>query len=75
MIPLGHIRTNSAVYSKINYKVEICSAIRYRFSIANTVCFKNPKLNPYNHYSLGTVVFITLLTTITVYVVTIYCAQ
>ena len=25
-IPLGHNRTNDAVYSKINFKVEICSA-------------------------------------------------
>ena len=25
-IPLGHNRTNSAVYSKIYFKVEICSA-------------------------------------------------
>ena len=26
-IPLGHNRTNGAVYSKINSKVEICSAL------------------------------------------------
>ena len=26
MIPLGHNRTNDAVYSKIYFKVEICSA-------------------------------------------------
>ena len=26
-IPLGHNRTNFAVYSKINVKVEICSAL------------------------------------------------
>ena len=26
MIPLGHNRTNGAVYSKIYFKVEICSA-------------------------------------------------
>ena len=25
-IPLGHNRTNGIVYSKINFKVEICSA-------------------------------------------------
>ena len=25
-IPLGHNRTNGAVYSKINFKFEICSA-------------------------------------------------
>ena len=25
-IPLGHNRTNGTVYSKINFKVEICSA-------------------------------------------------
>ena len=24
-IPLGHNRTNGAIYSKINFKVEICS--------------------------------------------------
>ena len=26
-IPLGHNRTNGAVYSKINFKVDICSAL------------------------------------------------
>ena len=26
-IPLGHNRTNGAVYSKINFNVEICSAL------------------------------------------------
>ena len=26
-IPLGHNRTNGAVYSKINFKVEMCSAL------------------------------------------------
>ena len=26
-IPLGHNRTNSAVYSKINFKIEVCSAL------------------------------------------------
>ena len=26
-IPLGHNRPNGAVYSKINFKVEICSAL------------------------------------------------
>ena len=26
-IPLGHNRPNAAVYSKINFKVEICSAL------------------------------------------------
>ena len=26
-IPLGHNRTNGTVYSKINFKVEICSAL------------------------------------------------
>ena len=26
-IPLGHNRTNGAVYSNINFKVEICSAL------------------------------------------------
>ena len=26
-IPIGHNRTNGAVYSKINFKVEICSAL------------------------------------------------
>ena len=27
MIPLGHNRTNGALYSKINPKVEICAAL------------------------------------------------
>ena len=27
MIPLGHNRINGAVYSKINFKPEICSAL------------------------------------------------
>ena len=26
-IPLGHNRTNGAVYCQINFKVEICSAL------------------------------------------------
>ena len=26
-LPLGHNRTNGAVYSKINFKDEICSAL------------------------------------------------
>ena len=26
-IPLGHNHTNGVVYSKINFKVEICSAL------------------------------------------------
>ena len=26
-IPLGHNRTNRTVYSKINFKVQICSAL------------------------------------------------
>ena len=26
-IPLGHNRTNGTVYSEINFKVEICSAL------------------------------------------------
>ena len=33
-IPLGHNRTNGAVYSKINFEVEICSTLLY--SRANT---------------------------------------
>ena len=32
-IPLGHNRTNGAVYSKIYFKVEICSALHVRYSI------------------------------------------
>ena len=31
MIPLGHNRPNGADYSKINVKVEICSALRYNY--------------------------------------------
>ena len=27
-IPLGHNRTNGTVYPKINFKVEICSALK-----------------------------------------------
>ena len=37
-IPLGHNRTNDAIYSEINFKVEICSALIYSIVI--------PRLNP-----------------------------
>ena len=32
-IPLGHNRTNSAVHSNINFKVEICMHFRYSIVI------------------------------------------
>ena len=47
-IPLGHNRTNRAVYSKINFKVEICSA-QYIFESHPTLIL----LNPNNHYNHG----------------------
>ena len=50
-IPLGHNRTNGAVYSKIYFKVEICSA-HYIFDSHPTI----PALillNSNNHYNHG----------------------
>ena len=51
-IPLGHSRTNGAVYSKMNFNVEICSALRYSIVIPHFI----PALillNPNNHYNHG----------------------
>ena len=58
-IPLGRNRTNGAVFSNINLKVEICFALyifdnqpsHASFPVANTACIKNDKLNPNNDYS------------------------
>ena len=52
MIPLGHNRTNGAVYSKINFKVEICKleeniSVNYIFYVksrkktTNKTCLNN----------------------------------
>ena len=51
-IPLGHNRTNGAVYSKIYFKVEICSYFSYSIVIRASI----PALillNPNNHYNHG----------------------
>ena len=67
-IPLGHNRINGAVYSKINFNVEICSTLRYLIVI--------PRFIPCSILvTITTAVFITLLTTNTLFIVTIYCAQ
>ena len=44
MIPLGHNRTNGVVYSKIDFKVEICSA-HYDYSLKINLknCFNLPQ--------------------------------
>ena len=47
-IPLGHNRTNGAVYSKIYFKVEICSALS-KFDSHPTLIL----LNPNKHYNHG----------------------
>ena len=47
-IPLGHNRTNGAVYSKIYFKVEICSAHKIFDSHPALIL-----LNPNNHYNHG----------------------
>ena len=70
-IPLGHNRTNDAVYSKINFKVKICSAL--------SIFESHPTLHSPHEYCLIlittiTMVFITLLTT-TLLIVPNYCAQ
>ena len=49
-IPLGHNRTNSAVYSKIYFKVEICLDI-HKSSHASFPALI--LLNPNNHYTHG----------------------
>ena len=54
----SHLVSNVTIYSKINFKVEISSTLDIRssshasFSIANNVCFENPKLNPTINYTL-----------------------
>ena len=47
-IPLDHNRTNGAVYSKIYFKVEICSAHSIFESQSALIL-----LNPNNHYNHG----------------------
>ena len=51
-IPLGHNRTNGAVYSKINVKVEICSDSRYSIVILRSFPALI-RLKPNNHYNHG----------------------
>ena len=50
-IPLGHNRTNGAVYSKIYFKVEICSA-HYIFVVIPRF-ISLILLNPNSHYNHG----------------------
>ena len=50
-IPLGHNRTNGAVFSKIYFKVEICSAHIQESSHASFPALI--LLNPNNHYNHG----------------------
>ena len=57
-IPLGHNRTNGAVYSKIYFKVENALHIRYSIVIPRFI-------------SRANTVFLTLLTTTTMFIVTI----
>ena len=52
-IPLDHNCTNGAVYSKINFKVEICSQCSALYIFDSLALFPalirlNPN-NPYNH--------------------------
>ena len=49
-MPLGHNRTNGAAYSKANFKVEICSALKL-FDSHPTI--HSPLLNPNKHYNHG----------------------
>ena len=51
-IPLGHNRTNGAVYSKIYFKVEICSAHSI-FDSHPTLHFPLILLNANNYYNHG----------------------
>ena len=52
-IPLGHNRTNGAVYSKINFKVELCSAL-WLFDSHPALLFPRKILrNHNNHYNHG----------------------
>ena len=71
-IPLGHNRTNGAVYSKIYFKVEICSALSI-FDSHPTLHL--PRLYCSILITIITTVFLTLLTTTTMFMMTIYCAQ
>ena len=53
-IPLGHNRTNGAVYFKINFIGEMLCTLVFRYSIV-IPCFipYNPKRNPNNHCNHG----------------------
>ena len=50
-IPLGHNRTNGAIYSKIYFKVEICSA--HSIVIPRFISRAIILLNPNKHYNHG----------------------
>ena len=52
-IPLGHNRTNGAVYSKIDFKVEICSALSVFDSHLGASFPALILLNHNNHYNHG----------------------
>ena len=64
-IPLGHNRTNGAVYSKIDFKVEICSALSV-FDSHPALHF--PRLYCSIIITIIATVFLTLLTTTTIIV-------
>ena len=49
-IPLGHNHTNGAVYSKINFKLEICTlVIRYSSGSSIPAIILRNHNNHYNH--------------------------
>ena len=52
-ILLDHNRTNGAVYSKINFKVEICSALSLFDSHPALLFLALILRNPNNHYNQG----------------------
>ena len=51
-IPLGHNRTNGAVYSKIYFKVEICSALS-KFDSHPTLHFRANTTQSKKHFNHG----------------------
>ena len=77
MIPLGHNRTNGAVYAKIKLQSrDVLCTLHFRCSLVipllNSLFPALILLNLNNHYNH---VFITFLTITTLFIVIIYCAQ
>ena len=74
-IPLGPNRTHRIVYSKINFKVEICTDFRYSIGILILSVSKVLSSILYNNHYYRDFLNTVTKSTITVCVVIIYCTQ